>query len=428
MIKKLYDEFENSFSNLLKENNIQEDVFAIAVSGGADSLALCFLCDKWAKTYNKKIVALTVDHKLREESAYEAEFVHKLLLKNNIEHHVLLWEGDKPENGLEEKARIARYDLLIDFCNKQGIKSILLAHHKKDQAETFLMRLQRGSGVDGLSAISPVFYKDNIKLVRPLLNIMPEKLKDYLSERKVSWFEDPMNEDEDFLRVKFRKNLGLLEKEFNISIDCLVNTAENMARARDYLEGQTKKNIDILVKWDNRGFAKMNKNKFCELHDEIAYRVLSKVLIIVGGSIYTPRFTSLDRLYNEIKQDVFVTQTLNGVKIKLEKQNICFYREIAKVEKKEVINKEFVFDNRFLITLNKVEKGTYIDILGEEGWKSLLKVEPKYKNKKINYDIKTNLLALKDKNSQIIEVFEFGYCKTSKIFENISFKPLACSK
>lgn len=428
MNRDLYKKFESKFFELLKINNIDEDKFAIAVSGGADSLALCFLCDEWAKKYNKKIIALTVDHGLREESAYEANFVHDLLSKNHIEHHTLLWEGEKPEASLEEKARNARYDLLTNFCKENNINSLILAHHKKDQAETFLMRLQRGSGVDGLSAISPIFYKNHMKLIRPLLDIMPEELKSYLREKDIKWFEDPMNEDEDFLRVKFRKALPLLEKEFGIDVDCLVNTAKNMARARDYLELQTEKKINSIVKWDNRGFAKLEKNKFCELHEEIAYRLLSKVLIVVGGSIYTPRFSKLDRLYNEIKSEDFAPQTLNGVKIKQEKNKICFYREIAKVEKQKIVCKEFVFDNRFFVELSDLKENLYFDILGDEGWKKLLQDEPKYKNKKINYDIKANLLAIKDKNNEILEVFEFDYSKSSKLIANISFKPLACAK
>jgi len=426
MVKDLYNKFEAKFSNILESYGIYENKFAVAVSGGADSLALCFLLKDWAVKNNKEIVALTIDHQLREESSIEANFVHDLLNKNGIEHHILTWEGEKPKTSIEEHARNARYNLLIDFCNSNNINSILLAHHKKDQAETFLMRLQRGSGVDGLSAMGEVYYKNQIKLIRPLLDVLPDVLKEYLSIKEIKWFDDPMNDNKDFLRVRYRKNLELLKEEFDIDIDCLVNTAKTLSRARDYLEIQTNKAINSMVKWDSRGFAKLDRVKFTNLHDEISYRVLARILVTVGGSIYAPRFNRLNRLYNEIKSDDFAPQTLNGVKIKLEKNRICFYREISKVEKIKITNKEFTFDNRFNVKLLEIKDDLYFDVLGEDGWKELLKTEPEYKKKKINYDIKTNLLAIKDENNQILEVFELDYYKYDKIIENISFKPLAC--
>lgn len=111
--------------------------FAVGVSGGADSLALVYLLREWALRCGKKIVALTVDHQLRPTSRQEADYVAKLMRQAGIEHHILTWEGEKPVSGIETAAREARYRLLEDWCLSNGIYTIFMAHHKRDQAETF---------------------------------------------------------------------------------------------------------------------------------------------------------------------------------------------------------------------------------------------------------------------------------------------------
>ena len=116
--------------DFLKSHNIEDKVIAVGVSGGADSLALAIWAAENAKKCNIKVVALTVDHKLRPESTEEAEYVSKIMQKYGVEHHILTWEGEKPDTGIEEAARIARYNLLKNWCFSHGIKSIMIAHHQ----------------------------------------------------------------------------------------------------------------------------------------------------------------------------------------------------------------------------------------------------------------------------------------------------------
>ena len=123
--------------------DVQE--FAVAVSGGADSLALVLMMQEELAPLGKKIVALTVDHKLRGESTEEALYVGRIMKAYQIEHHILTWNGEKPKNGIEEAAREARYNLLVDWCQQKKISVLAIAHQALDQAETFFMRLQRGS-------------------------------------------------------------------------------------------------------------------------------------------------------------------------------------------------------------------------------------------------------------------------------------------
>ena len=161
------------------KNNIDAKAIAVGVSGGADSLALALLLKEYLPDI--KIVALTVDHKLRPTSLEEALYTKDVMEKFGIEHHILTWKGEKPLTGIEEQARLARYELLTNWCKKNNINYLAIAHHLFDQAETFLMRIQRGSGVLGLSSMEDIVVRDGICILRPLLDISPLMLKEYLN-------------------------------------------------------------------------------------------------------------------------------------------------------------------------------------------------------------------------------------------------------
>jgi len=129
---------------------------AVAVSGGADSLALALLAADWAAAQGGKAVALTVDHGLRPEAAAEARQVRRWLADCGISHFILAWRGPRSGADVQAAARAARYRLMGEWCARRGILHLLLAHHRDDQAETVLLRLARGSGLEGLAAMAPV--------------------------------------------------------------------------------------------------------------------------------------------------------------------------------------------------------------------------------------------------------------------------------
>ncbi|MBI2707438.1 MAG: tRNA lysidine(34) synthetase TilS [Proteobacteria bacterium] len=193
---------------------------AVAVSGGSDSLALLFLAQKWAQQKGGHVVGLTVDHDLRSDSAAEAQRVHEWALKRGVEHIILKWEGEKPTSRLQEKAREARYDLLISWCKAHNISTLLLGHHAQDQEETFWLRLASGSGLKGLAGMQERRMKDGITILRPLLRVKPEDLKEFLRTEKQEWIEDPSNESDRFFRGRFRSFL----KEEGLSSDRLLKT------------------------------------------------------------------------------------------------------------------------------------------------------------------------------------------------------------
>src|SRR5205085_3421398 len=177
---------------------------AVAVSGGPDSLALTILADRWARERGGRLAALTVDHQLRPESAEEARIVGGWLAARGIAHHVLVWTDPKPATGIQEAARAARYRLLAGWCHEQGCLHLLTAHHREDQAETYLIRCRAGSGLDGLAGMSAVREMAGLRLVRPLLALPKARLTALLETERQPFLSDPSNRNPIFERARLR--------------------------------------------------------------------------------------------------------------------------------------------------------------------------------------------------------------------------------
>lgn len=181
---------------------------AVAVSGGADSMALCLLAAHWAAGRNGSVVALIVDHGIRAESADEARATAARLAGLHIGARILPVEGLTRGPALAERARIARYRALEAACRQQGIVHLLLAHHMLDQAETLLMRALSGSGDAGLAAMPAIAERTHVRLLRPLLEVPPERLRETLRLAGLGWVEDPSNRDVAALRPRLRGSIG----------------------------------------------------------------------------------------------------------------------------------------------------------------------------------------------------------------------------
>jgi tRNA(Ile)-lysidine synthase len=177
---------------------------AVAVSGGADSLALTLLMRDWAAAHGVALTALTVDHGLRPESTAEARQVGAWLAARGISHQVLAWDGDKPTANIQATARQARYDLLTSWCRARGAPVLLLGHHADDQIETFLLRLGRGSGLRGLSAMRAIEKRNDIMVLRPFLATPKQALLETLRTCGQPWLDDPSNFDMRFRRSHVR--------------------------------------------------------------------------------------------------------------------------------------------------------------------------------------------------------------------------------
>src|SRR5690349_1256045 len=180
----------------------------IAVSGGPDSLALLLMA---AEARPMNVEAATVDHALRPESRAEAELVAGICERLGVPHAILTanWK-QKPETALQERARAMRYRLLGDWARERGLSAVVTAHHLDDQAETFLMRLSRGAGVQGLAGMRRVVRSPDgsIPIVRPLLGWRHSELEAVCAAAGVDPVRDPSNADREFERVRVREALA----------------------------------------------------------------------------------------------------------------------------------------------------------------------------------------------------------------------------
>jgi tRNA(Ile)-lysidine synthase len=216
---------------------VTESGLLIAVSGGPDSIALLHMLVEWRKRANAapRLYAATVDHGLREASKAEADFVAQLCRTLEVDHATLAWAGEKPNHGLQAAARAARYRLLADEARRLGCSALVTAHTRDDQAETVLMRLAHGSGIDGLAAMRAVTVWDGLNLHRPLIDFSKASLIRFLNDRGQDYIDDPSNRDVRFERVRWRNLQAILAAE-GLDAARLSTLARRAGEASDALE------------------------------------------------------------------------------------------------------------------------------------------------------------------------------------------------
>ena len=272
----------------------------VAVSGGADSMALTLLAHDWAVARGGTVTALTVDHGLRPGSRAEARRVGEWLKAKNIPHKILAWAGEKPATGVQATARQKRYELLEGWCRAAGTLHLLLAHNLEDQAETFLMRLGRGSGLAGLSGMGPIEYRENVRLLRPLLTVPKARLVATLAARGQAWVEDPSNLNEKFLRVRARNILAGLTPE-GFEATRVADAVSRLRRASDAIEVQVTETLARCATVHPEGYARLDGAALLAAPEEVSLRCLARVLMTVSGSVYAPRFERLLHLHGELR-------------------------------------------------------------------------------------------------------------------------------
>lgn len=294
------DEFSACMAALGLERSPHK--IAVAVSGGADSMALMVLADRWARALGGAAIGITVDHGLRAEAAEEARTVGAWLNARSIEHHVLKWEGsEKIESAVQERARDARYHLMASWCSTHGVDHLLVGHHMEDQAETFLMRLGHESGLDGLAAMAAkrdAFDGFGLSLLRPLLAISKARLCQTLNGLDQPWIEDPSNTNPAFERVRTRSLLRQLGRLEGISPEHLAGAARGAGAVRRVLEGA----VDAFLAKHQGALASASRGAqlplmaFLDLPDELQRRTLVRLVAGIGGDKYPPAALKMARL------------------------------------------------------------------------------------------------------------------------------------
>jgi len=295
--------------------------WAVAVSGGSDSLALMHLIRDFARKQKRALpVVLTVDHGLRKSSAKDAQQVVAWAKRLGLAAKLLTWRGKKAKTGVEAAAREARYSLMGAFLVKHKIATLFVGHNQDDQAETFLLRLARGSGLDGLAGMQPraawpVQGFPELVLARPLLELDRQSLRAYLKAKGQAWLDDPMNEDMSFDRVKLRKAREALAHA-GLTAARIAAAAAHLARARESLEVMTAAVLARAARTREEGGILLDAAALTAAPREVGLRVLASVLMGVGGEVYRPRFDSLERLFDRIAGDgLHAGATLHGCQI-----------------------------------------------------------------------------------------------------------------
>jgi tRNA(Ile)-lysidine synthase len=314
----------------------------LAVSGGPDSIALMWLAARWRRALLRgpRLVAVTVDHGLRAESAREARDVKHLARSLGVSHRTMRWTGTKPKSGLLAAARTARYRLLAKAARESGATHILTAHTRDDQAETLLMRLLRGSGIAGLSAMARETGREGVRLARPFLNIPKSQLIATLRKAKLGFADDPTNRDMNFTRPRIRAVMPVLAAEgadarnlarlaarlarANAAIELLVDGAERYLALRDRQEiSPNGAGLIVAKSFDAKAFAAMT--------EEIRLRLLLRAINRFGheGPVELGKVETLLSILDEAmsgtggRQRPRLKQTLAGALISLADDRIC---------------------------------------------------------------------------------------------------------
>ena len=331
-----------------------EPSLALAVSGGADSLALMLLAKRWAESRSTppRLHVYSLDHALRPEAAAEVRMVLEAASGLGIPATGLRWNEDKPQAGLQEAARLARYHLIGQAMAADGCGVLLTAHHRQDQAETVLMRMAHGSGIEGLKGISPWSEVEGVRVFRPLLLTDPAALRQLVAEAGLSSAEDPSNIDPHYERVRWRQAMPALA-ELGLDAAALSVFAKRMAEADAAIAQMTDACFSELVRLDGFGSACIELAPFVGLSPAISTRLLGRVLNIVGGRQKPRALGQVERLRRSLTDGTMPkSTTVMGCVVRLKDNEIAIAREPGRTAPPDAVllpRSELVWDERFLI-------------------------------------------------------------------------------
>ena len=382
--------------------------FAVAVSGGADSMALLLLAKDWAP--GVRVAALTVDHGLRAGSDAEAAQVAAWCASRRIPHSVLAWTGGKPSSGIQEAARIARYGLLTQWCRDRGYPHLLVGHHLEDQAETFLIRMQRGSGIDGLAAMPSTTSRDGVRLVRPLLGVPRSRLTACLRAAGQPWIEDPSNDDPRFARVAIRARMAELHAA-GIPAEAVGRAAAALAGQRATKDRAVSGLAARSVAFFPEGYAEVDGETFRAAGAETSRSLLSGLLRVVGGARHPVRRQRIERLLAFLRGGG-TGRTLGNCLVVPIPGGFRVCREPRTVREVRRINGEgrMRWDRRFDIEAGPAawSRPAEIRALGEAGWRAAMPAADSGAARRLPGPVRFALPALWV-DGEVIEAPHIGY-------------------
>ncbi len=386
---------------------------AVAVSGGSDSMALCLLAGTWCAERNVEILALTVDHGLRAEAADEAVLVGQWLLSRNIDHQVLTRTGPAPQTGIQQFARNARYKLLLDKCNEVGATSLLIGHQLEDQLETFLMRVSKGSALQGLSVMRAKGSREGIDLGRPLLGIHRAHLREYLRNEEQDWIEDPSNESVLYTRTELGRVLQSMVSLPGSSSTAIELSVNRLQRADDALGQITDVMLDDKAHTDPLGYVQFPQSFFENVPAEINVRFLMSIFKTVRGKSDPIKLIHIEQLLGRLTRgEVRTPLTLAGCQLRPSKESWILCREPGRSALPKTPLKggrEMTWDNRFVVMDHgsDLEREAAIEFdvspLGDDGWSQVTESALPDYIKKLPSMVRKNLPAIWN-NGEIVDM------------------------
>jgi tRNA(Ile)-lysidine synthase len=377
---------------------------AVACSGGSDSLALALLAAGWAEARGGRAIALTVDHGLRPEASAEARQVKRWLALRGIAQVTLRWRGPKPETGLQAAARAARYALLADWCRRHAVLHLLLAHQADDLAETFLIRLARGSGLDGLAAMPAIAELEGARLLRPLLAVPRARLVATLMAQRQPWIEDPSNANPTFERARLRAALPRLELA-GIRSQAAAATARALGRARAHFDDEVA-SLLARLRLEPEGWARVPAALLVEAPRPLALKALARLLMTIGGRDYPAGGETLERLLDWIAEGESRGRTLGGCRLLRRRAELLVLPEMADPRIAHVWARpgRWVWNQRFSVTLRgSARRGWSLAPLGEAGLEALAGAPgEKARPRRIPGPVAAGLPALWDDRARLV--------------------------
>lgn len=340
---------------------------AVAVSGGSDSMALAVLADAWCRARGGRVTALTVDHGLRTASAGETRRVSAWMARRGIDHAVLPWRGPKPAAGVQAAARDARYRLMERWCRDHGVLHLLLGHTADDQAETFLLRLRRGSNATGLAGMPAVRELRHCRILRPLLDLRRENIRKYLRSAGQDWIEDPSNDDARYARTAVRRMIAAGE----FSTSALCRSAADYGRARIVAEEAADAFLSRHARLHPAGFARVERAGVRAAADDTALRGLGRVISSIGATRHAPRTRGLSALLNAVRGGAELSRTLGRCRIFSDRDDVVFCREARNLPAESPVPPgcEFVWDHRIAVSSGEdISADLTIRTTDSSGW------------------------------------------------------------
>ena len=319
-LSKIYLKFKERIKNINTER------IAIALSGGPDSLALAALAKNYGLEKKTRFYYVLVDHRIRKNSSKEVLKVKKILNKFQIKLNILT-NYLKIKKNIQSTARTIRYKLLSKFCEKKNISIILTAHNLEDQFETFFIRLSRGSGLRGLSAMqSSIKIHKYLRLYRPLLEIKKRDLTKISKKVFGEYIRDPSNRNTKYLRVKIRKLKKPLMNS-GISYDQIIKSINNLASSKATLENFMVKKSKELIKKKINGRIYIDLKKFNRSNEEIRIRIINDVIKKLQNNYYNQRSKKVVNLIKNIKDKAFKKATLSKCIFERQKDQLSIKKE-----------------------------------------------------------------------------------------------------